>query len=425
MSNLNKQLRKILFFFSPNQSTNFLRFKPYHLERDIYKVASIVFNIESAVKWGYNLKEVEIEITNETYAGWDIKLIEQELEELINLILVRNIKIKIIKKDTNKRRWNKKITFTPKNNLCLFSGGVDSTSGILQARKEFRELAGFFSAHSDQARIIKIVENLKKKINQEQEIPFYTVHVPPMFSIGYSQLRGFLYIITASIYANLLHSKQILVTECGPTMYQSRFSPFDTVTMTTHPFVLNKAKKLIKLFLGKNIELVLPYEDLTKSQLVSLSPLPELFPFTHSCISQRFGQHDGTCYGCVVRRIAFITAGIKDTRYTNNPLTNESSNADHLLSLARFSIDVLTNYENMEDYMKENIDEFNKIDLFKRFSQDFFAGIHLLKNEGEEVTPAVETFYEDALKAVGKDSIENHIGFIRDKKYKPAFSKTV
>ncbi|MGI0134017.1 MAG: hypothetical protein ACREBW_03555, partial [Candidatus Micrarchaeaceae archaeon] len=61
-------------------------------------------------------------------------------------------------------------------------------------------------------------------------------------------------------------------------MYQPKLAPFDTVTMTTHPFVLRKVKSVLRLILGRDVQLVLPYENMTKSEVVAASPLKDGLP---------------------------------------------------------------------------------------------------------------------------------------------------
>jgi len=96
-----------------------------------------------------------------------------------------------------------------------------------------------------------------------------------MGSMGYSQLRGFLYILFAGAYANLCKADKILVTECGPTMYQPLFSPYDSITYTTHPYVLKAAKDVLDLLLDSKPKIIIPFEDLTKAEVISNSGITD------------------------------------------------------------------------------------------------------------------------------------------------------
>jgi len=254
-----------------------------------------------------------------------------------------------------------------------------------------------------------------------------------MHSEGYSQLRGFFYVIAAAIYANLCQSKNIIIAECGPTMYQTRYSPFDSITMTTHPFIMSKTNLLCRLFFNKEFRLVLPFENLTKAEIVSLNPLPNIFPLTHSCIGTRWidsgakgkKANDGTCFGCVTRSLSLLTAGIKDATYERNPLINSSAYQDHLINLLAFSTDLLLNYDEMDDFTKEIISDYDKFNLFRRFALDNIAAVHILCNSGKTFNKNIKVFYDDVLKSIKIKELEQRIKDVRAQKYTPDFNKLV
>ncbi|HJX84252.1 MAG TPA: hypothetical protein VJ723_07915, partial [Candidatus Angelobacter sp.] len=181
-------------------------------------------------------------------------------------------------------------------NVCLFSGGVDSYAGLLLAQEVLGSVEGVFCAHTDQARIIHIVAALRRRILRLRGIGLSKVPVPSAGARGYAQLRGFLYLLSAGALAQKLGSGTIVVTECGPTMYQPKFSPLDATTMTTHPFVVKKALEVTNLLLKCEIQIIRPFENLTKAEVVAICPAKKGLKLTHSCITQRFGTHDGTCY---------------------------------------------------------------------------------------------------------------------------------
>src|SRR5438034_9532709 len=106
--------------------------------------------------------------------------------------------------------------------------------------------------------------------------------------------------MAAASLAHRLGSEAIVVTECGPTMYQPRFSPLDSITMTTHPFVVRTAAKTASLLLQRDLKIITPFEDLTKAEVIVISPEQDGLKYTHSCISQPSGTHHSTAYGCVI-----------------------------------------------------------------------------------------------------------------------------
>jgi len=421
----NPSFKKIISRTSKNPSIKFLKYKSFSLERDIYNTISVIFNLESALKQGfYPSKKIEVPISGETYSKCNIKEIENQIMELISIVLLYDTNIKLIKERITKKRYDKTYDAGKTDNICLFSGGVDSFSGILKCAEHYNNVKGVFVAHCDQPWTVHIVNNLKNIISDKYGLEIFTVHAPPMYSRGYSQLRGLLYIVLASIYANICESNNIVVTECGPTMYQPRLAPYDAVTMTTHPFILKKAKKIIELFLNKEITITIPHEDMTKAEVISSSPLPEVLKDTYSCITQRFGKSEGACYGCIIRRLGFVAANINDAPYQHNPLLNDGK-SDNLLSLINLSSEILLNYDDMDYYMKENIDKFNKKDLFVRFALDNISALYLLNKSGIKINSVLKRFYNAVSSIISEDIFENRIKDIRNKKYAPDYSKTV
>jgi 7-cyano-7-deazaguanine synthase in queuosine biosynthesis len=298
---------------------------------------------------------------------------------------------------------------SPVSNICLFSGGTDSYAGILLSKEVLSDVEGVFCAHSDQARIIRIVSNLQRKILRRKQIDIFKVRVPSIGTRGYAQLRGFLYLLGAAAVAGKLGSKGIIVTECGPTMYQPRFSPLDSVTMTTHPFVVRTAAEVANLVLGREVKVLLPFENLTKAEVVAICPAKEGLKYTHSCITQRFGSHDGTCYGCVIRRLATIAAGVDDVKYNKNPIADPNAHAGNLYSLLTFCHDVLTNFKGMEEYERGAIEAYGKRDLFRRFALDNFAAIQRLLLENKRVVRPIRDMYQSLAQRLGTQVFEDRL----------------
>ena len=357
--------------FSYYRESNFLRYMQFFLERDILRIAFSLFEAEKRLKNNGSIRNIPILLSRQTFKRIDVTRLKGILEELFLLIMLEDVPVEIRDIDDIRGRVRRRVSFPRKEAVVLFSAGVDSYSGIRVAETQYEELLGLFVAHNDQARIIRIVEKMKPLINTEVR----TLYAPGMGTQGYSQLRGFLYILSAGAYAHLCQADNILVTECGPTMYQPLFSPYDSITYTTHPYVLKAAKDVLGLLLDSNLKIVIPFEDLTKAEVISNSGIKD-YSTTHSCISQRFGDHDGTCFGCVIRQLACLVSGVKDATYNKN-VFEESANQDNLLNALTFSDDLIDDFDNMLPFQKEKIEEFGKHDLFKRYALDNLAGVML------------------------------------------------
>lgn len=137
--------------------------------------------------------------------------------------------------------------------LCLFSGGVDSFAGLLLAGAR-AETEAVFCAHRDQTRLIGIVRQIEDRL-RARGIRTESVPVPPMGARGYVQLRGFLYALAAGLRMVITGARRLVVTECGPTMFQPQFSPLDSVTMTTHPVVMTHALRALNTIVGGSVSI--------------------------------------------------------------------------------------------------------------------------------------------------------------------------
>jgi hypothetical protein len=403
---------------------NFLDDRPRWLERDLLTIGTAIFNIEAAFKLGHRPEKVVLPLSQETLVRIDRDRLAGELEDLLLNVLIEDVQIRFRAAKRPRRKSSYRSVPGACESVCLFSGGVDSYSGILNSALHYPELVGVSVVHGDQAWGSKIIDRVTGYIQRSHPIPIYKLYAPPMMSRGYSQLRGFLYGLFGGIMVSLVKARNLVITEVGPTMYQPRFSPFDSVTMTTHPFVLTKVNRVLDLVLGRHITLVLPYENMTKAEVVAASPLQDGLPLTHSCISLRFGRNDGSCFGCIVRRLGFLVAGVTDVSYTTDPLGRSGPNADNLASLLRFCHDVLFDYQAMPSSSKENIESFQKRDLFRRFALDTFAALYVYRAEKGRLNPDLMPLFSSGVGRLGIPRIEKRIAKVRRSTFLPNFSKT-
>jgi 7-cyano-7-deazaguanine synthase in queuosine biosynthesis len=416
---------------SKTQRRNHYRFDPraiptFFLRPEVVRsanamvVADAIFDIEKVFRTGGTVRQGELPLYSAQALRYDLKTLRSLLHDLIVFVLAEDVDLTLstAKLETSSRKAAP--SFKPSKTVCLFSGGVDSYAGILLAQKKIKNVAGVFAAHSDQARMIHIVRAIERKVLARAKINLYELRVPGVGAHGYAQLRGFLYIVGAAAWMNLLQADRLLVTECGPTMYQPRFSPFDSITMTTHPVVIRCARDVIKILLQRDIEIVTPFENLTKAEVIAICPEQEGLRYTHSCISQRFGRHDGTCYGCVIRRLAAIAVGVNDVRYDKNPIVDEHARAGNLMTLLAYSYDLLVDYSEMDDFEVETIGAYSKLDLFKRFALDNFAAIHRLIQTRHRVRAPILQMYNSLVERLGRKALSARLEDLQKAKFVPA-----
>jgi 7-cyano-7-deazaguanine synthase in queuosine biosynthesis len=383
-------------------------------------VADSVFEMEKCFRNGRTVRKATVDLYNAKTLGYDLKALSHLLRDLIVFVLAEDLLITLRHVKFGGAAKRDASPFASTRTVCLFSGGVDSYAGILLAQQRFRNVAGIFAAHSDQARMIHIVRRIEKKILTKTRIALHELRVPSVGAHGYAQLRGFLYMVGAAAWVDVLQADRLLVTECGPTMYQPRFAPLDSITMTTHPVVVRFASRVIAILLQRPIEIVTPFEDLTKAEVFAISPQKSGLRFTHSCISQRFGRHDGTCYGCVIRRLAAIAAQVDDVHYDKNPIIDSDANAGNLMSLLAYSHDLLTNYAGMDGYEVEMIEAHSKQDLFRRFALDNFAAIHRLIQMRRRVRSPILQLYRSLVEKVGAGALSTRLEELKRGRFSPA-----
>jgi 7-cyano-7-deazaguanine synthase in queuosine biosynthesis len=382
-------------------------------------IGSAIFELEQELRE----RRVERVIIPFFYSGNpdnDLAAIGKLIHELLIFVLVEDIDVEFQTEQIKQTNSDEECSVS---NICLFSGGTDSYSGILLTQESLGDLEGVFCAHTDQARIIHIVANLQRKFLHKNGVDVAKVLVPRIEARGYSQLRGFLYLLTATAVAQKLNSERIIVTECGPTMYQPRFSPLDSITMTTHPFVVRTAAQVASLLLQRELKVITPFEDLTKAEVIAICPEKEGLKHTHSCITQRFGNHDGTCYGCVIRRLATIAAGIEDVRYNKNPISDPGAHAGNLYSLLSFCYEILTRFNEMEEYETGIINTYGKQDLFRRFALDNFAAIQRLLSDNKRVVRPLHDLYDSLAQKLGTQIFEDRLAQLAQPTFVPNFKK--
>lgn len=351
--------------------------------------------------------------------GLDLMGLAAEVHDLLVYVLADDIEISFARRRRQRSRAPKTCQPGVVPNVCLFSGGVDSYVGLLTAKRLLGDVEGVFCAHSDQSRMIHIVHRIQEGVLDGAGIRLRSLRVPSIGVRGYAQLRGFLYMVSAAAWMQVLGAHRLIVTECGPTMYQPRFSPLDSITMTTHPVVVNFSRRVVEMLLGRPVEFLLPFEDLTKAEVMAISPDKKGLRETHSCISQRFGRHDGTCYGCVIRRLAGLASGVEDVTYDRNPIRDEDASAGNLLTLLTYCFDMLTGYSEMETHETEMIEAYRKRDLFRRFALDNYAAIHRLVSRGERIRSSVRRAYARLIKKIGTKALEARIADLERGEFVP------
>lgn len=232
--------------------------------------------------------------------------------------------------------------------VSLFSGGMDSFAGAVRAVRETGArpwLVGHWNwsaTRSSQSHALRALESLTGI-----EVPFGAARVsrgaiaPDGTRFGTeasSRSRSLLFLAIAAAAATGTRATTVQVPENG---WVSLNVPLDgsrrssLTTRTTHPGLLAELSGLAG-DLGIGVTFENPWSLATKGDLVrqvadwyGVPAASDAFAATDSCAKSgmRFyglppATHCGVCYACLVRRAAFIAAGVPDqTPYAEEMLT--------------------------------------------------------------------------------------------------------
>ncbi len=382
---------KRIFYASPNESMDFIWFD--NKSSSLYSIANSIFMLENIVK---SDKKIPRNVLIDIYVDLNeesIKKIEQLLNILILDVLCEDVAFKLNKKELKKQKLKIR-KFSKENTLCLFSGGVDSVTGILKSKETFGSVIGLFINHQDTGKIAYIVSNIERNLLKPKNIPLEKFIAPKM-GRGYSQTRGFLYLVYGGILSHFTNAERIIISECGATMYQPKFSPFDTITYTTNPYVLQIAKTVIELILSRSIDVITPFEDFTKTEMMMILSDDNILSKTHSCITSRWGQNCGRCYACLTRMIGSANLGLSLKYFMKNAF--EEPDNENLNALINFCYNFLHNRKEIDYWSFNTIQHFNKIELFERLCDDVFRALYSMKAK-EILHPNYEFALDEYLK---------------------------
>ncbi len=401
----------------------FLRSTSYPLERDVLTIAYAVFSAEKLAQDGRKSIDLVIPISLAGSSAFDLPAVAGALEDAFTAVYPIPVSFQFKIADTRQLK-SKVHQLDDVDAVVLFSGGVDSLAAVLNAAPRFGKVAAVFVGHSDQGGLFQVVNRLASRVLTPRQIPLQILYGPPIGSAGYSQMRGLLYLLSGVLYAHAAHAGTVIVGETGPTMYQPQFGPFDQVTMTSHPIIL-KAGAVIAATLPRPVRILTPFEDLTKAETIATIADQDRsdIPSTHSCISQRFRDHEGTCYGCVIRRLGTLVADSPDVRYRRDVLSDSRARIDNLVSLIRFSSDVLTDPLGIPSFSDVPIREYGKLGLFRRFAEDVFAAFYVHENAGGQFSPRVLNAMSAYPEFEELEKFAKRVNTVRSRRKRPGFGK--
>lgn len=240
--------------------------------------------------------------------------------------------------------------------LCLYSGGLDSASGLAT---RLRGLAG----ERVLAVTVRHQSNVGMRAGRQVRAmrdhfgldPAALDHVSLGTFVRQSRLRAsgidrpershrcraFLFAALGGVVAGLTRAGRIEVYESGVGAVNLPLMQGMSGSLTTrgcHPRFFRLMGELVSLVLGRRVEYALPFLDRTKGEMAGVlagEGLGGLAGDTVSCVRDRLrrktGKQCGACPGCVFRRQALLTAGVADpaTGYVHD-LFGDRESADRV-----------------------------------------------------------------------------------------------
>ena len=251
--------------------------------------------------------------------------------------------------------------------VCLFSGGADSVCAAVKALAERRNVTLIshwdFAGHSGiQSRL---VNDLRRLFGVD--IPHLSVNLgrrkqqpgAGTFPDEPSRRsRSALFIALGLAVASARGGVPLLIGENGFTSLNTPLASERRgahSTRTTHPKFLRQLRGIFEA-VGAHSDFTSPYADMTKGEMFSSvsdtigqEQASALLSTSHSCAHLRRAKNFGlaatfqcgVCFGCLVRRAAFVASGLDDrTSYLVTDLNRHQRN-EFLASKAKADIETM------------------------------------------------------------------------------------
>ena len=253
------------------------------------------------------------------------------------------------------------------DSVCLFSGGADSVCAAVKALAEGSKVTLMshwdFSGHSGIQS--QLVDDLRRLFGMD--IPHLIVRLgrrKQQLGVGRfpdeptRRSRSILFIALGLAAASARGGVPLLIGENGftslnPPLASERRGAYST--RTTHPKFLRDLRGIFEA-VGAHADFTSPYADMTKGQMfrsvadmIGQEQASALLSTSHSCAHLRRAMKPrlratfqcGVCFGCLVRRAAFVASGLDDrTPYLVTDLNRRQLN-EFLASKAKADVETM------------------------------------------------------------------------------------
>ena len=325
---------------------------------------------------------------------------------------------------------NKQFRIEDGNNIsvALFSGGLDSLTGVVQLLEKTDDSICLVS-HQSQTGTTRtqrqLVEALARKYSgRVSHYKFKCTLRRKRAKEETQRTRSFLYMSIAFAMGQAFSRDEFYVFENGITgMNFGRREDLSNAraSRTVHPQTLHHLRKLFELITGNQMVIHTPFLWSTKTevfQMLLASDNSDLISSSVSC-SKTFanlGQasHCGGCSQCIDRRIAAYAAkaddlddaGIYHRNIIVEPITEaevKTTAIDYIRqakdfgdwNFDHFCSQMISELSELVDYLPNVSDEFEAIervwDLCRRHGQQVFLGMHRMRAIHDDLSKSLES----------------------------------
>jgi len=225
---------------------------------------------------------------------------------------------------------------TDRDCACLFSGGLDSLIGALDAKKNKRKPLLVSQASPKEggpqrslaARIGLEAHRFEGKASEKWQAPYEpSSRARSILFLGYGAVVASTLSATAPV--DLLVPENGLISINAPLTLRHVGS---LSTRTTHPHFISSLQAIFD-GVGLNARMTNPYGFATKGEMLKNCKdrdVEKIAADSYSCgKGKRLNQHCGRCVPCLIRRASFHAAGLHDdTKYHVDDLSNQALYAD-------------------------------------------------------------------------------------------------
>lgn len=226
-----------------------------------------------------------------------------------------------------------------KNNfdyIIAFSGGIDSTAGILYALDRGYVVKPIWLGfgQKNESHELKVIKKICTQLNLDPliikiDLKKYVDEGWSRWKMGIIPARNYLFAAIASSIAARSTKKKVIIYICA---HKEEIYPESTDK--SHRF-FDTSTAIFREAYQKNINVTTPFYGFTKPEIISywVHHWKKKYKFSpHDTSSCYFGNNCGVCKACINRAIAFSCAGIDTENFRVNPFldTNKTIQTDYL-----------------------------------------------------------------------------------------------